>query len=121
MTKRNIVHVEFSTRDFEESGKFYHELFGWKITPMPEMHYSLWEAADGTGGGFNPLGEHTKAGEVLVYVDSEDIEADLKKAKKLGATVVEEKQEIPEQGWFGIFMDPTGNKVALYTALHPRS
>ena len=120
MTKRNIVHVEFSSRDFDESGKFYRELFGWKITPIPEMDYALWEAGDGSGGGFNPVGEHSKAGDVLVYVDSDDIEADLKKAKALGATVLQEKQEIPEQGWFGVFKDPTGNMVALYTSLHPR-
>jgi uncharacterized protein len=120
MSKRNIVHVEFSSRNFDESGKFYHELFGWKITPMPEMSYALWEAADGSGGGFNPIGEHAKAGEVLVYVDSNDIEADLKKAKSLGATVVQEKMEIPGQGWFGVFKDPSSNMVALYTAMNPR-
>lgn len=120
MSKRNVVHVEFSSRNFDESGKFYHELFDWKITPMPEIDYSLWEAADGTGGGFNPLGGNTKAGDVLVYVDSDDIEADLKKAKSLGATIIQEKHEIPQQGWFGIFRDPTGNMVALYTALNPQ-
>ncbi len=120
MTKRNVVHVEFSSRNFDESGKFYHELFGWKITPVPEMSYALWEAADGTGGGFNPLGSHTKAGDVLVYVDSDDIEADLKKAAQLGGTVIEPKQEIPGQGWFGIFKDPTGNMVALFTSMNPR-
>ncbi len=120
MSKRNIVHVEFSSRNFDESGKFYGELFGWKITPMPEFNYSLWEAGDGSGGGFNPLGDHTKAGDVLVYVDSDDIEADLKKAKALGATIVQPKQEIPQQGWFGVFRDPTGNLVALYTSLNPR-
>jgi uncharacterized protein len=120
MSKRNIVHVEFSSRDFEESGKFYQELFGWKITPMPEMNYSLWEAGDGSGGGFNPLGGLTKAGDVLVYVDSDDIDADLKKAESLGASVVQKKQEIQGQGWFGVFRDPTGNMVALYTALNPR-
>ena len=120
MTKRNIVHIEFSSRDFEESGKFYHELFDWKITPIPEMDYMLWEAADRSGGGFNPLGGFTKAGDVLVYVDTEDIEADLKKAKSLGATVVQEKHEIPGQGWFGIFKDLTGNMVALYTSMNPR-
>ncbi len=120
MSKRNVVHVEFSSRNFDESGKFYHELFGWKITPIPEMDYALWEAGDGSGGGFNPLGEHTKAGDVLVYVDSDDIEADLKKAKKLGATIIQEKKEITGQGWFGIFQDPTGNMVALYTGTMSR-
>lgn len=120
MTKRNIVHVEISSRNFDESGKFYNELFGWKITPVPEMNYSLWEAGDGPGGGFNPLSEHTKAGEVLVYVDSDDIEADLKKARSLGATILQEKMEIPQTGWFGIFKDPTGNAIALYTSMNPK-
>jgi predicted enzyme related to lactoylglutathione lyase len=121
MTKRNVVHVEFSSRNFDESSKFYTELFGWKMTPVPESNYMLWNAADGTGGGFNPLSEHTKAGDVLVYVDSDDIEADLKKVKSLGGKVIQEKQEIPEQGWFGIFQDPTGNLVALYTSPHQHS
>ena len=26
------------------------------------------------------------------------------------------KTEIPGQGWFAIFSDPTGNRLALYTA-----
>ncbi|HTP01620.1 MAG TPA: VOC family protein [Anaerolineales bacterium] len=120
MTKRNIVHVEFSSRDFKESGDFYHKLFGWKITPIPEMNYALWEAADASGGGFNPLGHDTNAGDVLVYVDSDDIEGDLKKVKALGGTVLQEKMEIPGQGWFGVFKDLTGNRVALYTTLNPR-
>ncbi len=120
MTKRNIVHVEFSSRDLAESGKFYQDLFGWKITPVPEMNYALWEADAGPGGGFNPLGEHANAGEVLVYVDSDDIEADLKTARSLGATILQEKMEIPGQGWFGVFKDPTGNMVALYTDMHGR-
>jgi predicted enzyme related to lactoylglutathione lyase len=25
------------------------------------------------------------------------------------------KTEIPQVGWFGVFKDPTGNKVALFT------
>src|SRR5512133_2782773 len=115
MTKRNIVHVEFSSRDFEETSKFYQQLFGWKIEAMPEANYVLWRPEEGSGGGFNPVGEHTKAGEVLVYVDSDDIEADLNKAQSLGATILTPKTEIPGQGWFGVFRDPTGNQVALYT------
>jgi uncharacterized protein len=119
MSKRNIVHVEFSSRNIEESSKFYNQLFGWKITPMPEMNYALWEAADASGGGFNPLGEHAKAGEVIVYVDSDDIDADVKKARSLGATILQEKMEIPQTGWFALFKDPTGNLVGLYTVMNP--
>jgi predicted enzyme related to lactoylglutathione lyase len=118
MTKRNIVHIEIPSRSHEEAGKFYGELFGWKMTPMPEMNYMLWEPAEGPGGGFTSLSE-TKVGEVLIYVDSDDIEADLKKAKSLGAKMVAPKTEIPGIGWFGVFEDLTGNKIALYTSMDP--
>ncbi len=118
MTKHNIVHIEIPSRNHEEAGKFYGDLFGWKITPMPEMNYMLWEPVEGPGGGFTSLSE-TKVGEVLIYVDSDDIEADLKKAISLGAKMVAPKMEIPGIGWFGVFEDPTGNKIALYTSMDP--
>ncbi len=115
MSNRNIVHIEIPARNSEEAGKFYHDLFGWKITPVPEMNYSLWEPGAAPGGGFSPLDENVKVGDVLIYVDSADIDADLKKAVKLGGQMVRPKSEIPDVGWFGIFKDPTGNMIALYT------
>ena len=57
---------------------------------------------------------------MLVYIASDDIEADLKNAERLGGKIVRAKTEIPETGWFGIFEDPTGNKLALYTSMNPR-
>ncbi len=119
MTKRNIVHIEISTRNPEETIKFYQELFGWKVERIPEMNYATWEAPEGPGGGFSPIGEDNKAGEVLIHVSSDDIEADLKKAKSLGGTILRQKQEIPKIGWWGVFKDPTGNKIALYTSMNP--
>lgn len=119
MSKRNIVHVEIPSHDMQVSGKFYAELFGWKVTAIPEMNYATWEAGAPPGGGFNPLDEHVKAGDVLVYVDSADIEADLKRVEQLGGKVVQTKMEIPKIGWFGVFLDPTGNAIALYTSMDP--
>jgi len=119
MTKRNIVHIEIPSADQEVSGKFYRALFGWKITPMPEMNYTLWEPTEEPGGGFNPLGESTQPGNVLIYVNSADIEADLKKAEALGGKIIVPKSDISGVGWFGIFSDPTGNRIALYTGKDP--
>ena len=120
MSKRNVVHVEMSAANLEAAGKFYQELFGWKVQHVPEMNYTLWEAGDGTGGGFNPVSEENPAGQVLVYIDSDDIEADLKKVAQLGGKILHEKMEIPQTGWFGIFQDPTGNVLALYTSMDPK-
>ncbi len=118
MSKHSIVHIEIPSANAEESGKFYSQLFGWKITPVPEMNYTLFEPEDGPGGGFTAVDGNTKVGDVLLYVDSDDIEADLKKAETLGARVLMPKSEIPQVGWYGVFTDPTGNMIALYSDLH---
>jgi predicted enzyme related to lactoylglutathione lyase len=119
MTKRNIVHIEIPAADLEKAGKFYQDLFGWKIQSIPEMNYALWEPEQAPGGGFNPLNASVKPGDVLIYVDSDDIEADLEQVKALGGTVLSAKTEITGTGWFALFKDPTGNTIALYTSKDP--
>ena len=119
MSKRNVVHVEIPAVNLEGAGKFYESLFGWKISHMPDLKYTMWEAGDGSGGGFPEVSADNPAGQVLVYIDSDDIEADLKKVEKLGGNVLHPKTEIPGMGWFGIFKDPTGNVLGLYTSMNP--
>ena len=120
MPKHPIVHIEFSTKDREESGKFYGELFGWKIQQMPEMDYAMFESGEGVGGGLNPVTEGFPAGTVMVYIGTDDIEATLAKAESLGAKTVVPKTEIPNMGWVGMFTDPTGNMLGLFTSLEDR-
>lgn len=117
MSKRNVVHVEIPSVDVEAAGRFYQELFGWKLQHVPEMNYTMWEDGSGSGGGFPQVSDEAPAGKVLVYIDSDDIEADLRKAVQLGGRVVHEKMEIPNTGWFGMFEDPSGNVLALYTSM----
>jgi hypothetical protein len=119
MNKRNIVHIEIPTQSGKESAEFYEKLFGWHIERDEEMDYTMFNPHDGPGGGFNPLSDEVKVGDVLIYVNSEDIEADLKKAESLGGTIVMEKAEIPNTGWYGMFKDPTGNTIGLYTSMNP--
>ncbi|MBM3152905.1 MAG: VOC family protein [Chloroflexi bacterium] len=119
MTKRNIVHIEIPTADAARSADFYKALFGWQIVTDEKMNYTMWEPAQGPGGGFSPLGEGVEAGDVMIYVDSADIEADLEQAEALGGKAVRPKTEIPGIGWFGMFTDPTGNTIALYTSKDP--
>ena len=119
MSKRNIVHVEIPAVNVEGAGKFYESLFGWKLQHIPEMNYTMWEDGSGSGGGFPAVSEESPAGQVLVYIDSDDIEADLKKVEQLGGNVLREKTEIPGMGWFGVFQDPTGNVLAIYTSADP--
>ncbi|NWG34583.1 MAG: VOC family protein [Chloroflexi bacterium] len=119
MSKRNVVHVEIPAADVEAASEFYRELFGWKIQHVPEFDYTMWEDGSGLGGGFNKVSPENPAGRLLVYFDSNDIDADLKNVERLGGRVLQPKTEIPRTGWFGIFQDPTGNILALYTSMNP--
>ena len=121
MSKRNIVHVEIPAVNVEGAGKFYESLFGWKLQHMPDMNYTMFEAGNGDEyGGFPQVSEENPAGQVLVYIASDDIEADLKNVEKLGGKVLHPKTEIPQMGWFAIFQDPEGNVLALYTSMDPK-
>jgi predicted enzyme related to lactoylglutathione lyase len=115
MSNHPIVHIEFSSTDREAAAKFYSELFGWKVEQIPQMNYATFDDGRGLGGGFNPVTEGNPPGTVCVYIQSDDIEADLAKAEKLGGKTIQHKMEIPMTGWFGLFADPTGNTVGLYT------
>lgn len=114
MSTHPIVHIEISAKDLGAASKFYADLFGWKIEPMPEMNYATFEAEGGPGGGFNPVSDENPAGTVLVYVGTEDILASLDQVVKLGGKLVVPKTEIPGMGWFAIFSDPTGNNIGLF-------
>ena len=119
MSKRNVVHVEIPAANVEAAGKFYQDLLGWKLQHDPALNYTQWEAGDGTGGGFPAVSDESPAGHVLVYIHSDDIETDLKNVEKLGGRVIHPKTEISQIGWFGLFQDPTGNVLGLYTSMNP--
>jgi predicted enzyme related to lactoylglutathione lyase len=63
------------------------------------------------------VGETTGAriGDVLIYVFTDDIDTTLAKAEAQGAQTLTPKTEVPH-GWFAVFADPAGNRIALYTA-----
>jgi len=117
MSKRNIVHVEIPSANVKAAGEFYQQLFGWNLQHMPEMNYTMWESEGGSSGGFPEVSDENPAGQVTVYIHSDDIDADLKRVEELGGKVIHPKAEIPGTGWFGLFQDPTGNVLAVYTSM----
>lgn len=118
MTSHPIVHVEIPASDVEAAGRFYRALFGWDVQHMAAYDYSTFAGDGGPGGGFPRVdGQLYAPGRVLVYVDTDDIDASLARAAELGGRTVAPRTEIPGIGWFAVFADPSGNHVALFTAL----
>ena len=117
MSDHPIVHIEISANDYESAGTFYQDVFGWEISPMPEMNYATFMSQKDLGGGFNPVSDQNPAGTVTVYIQADDIEKTLGVIEARGGKTVLPKSEIPGIGWFAFFQDPTGNIMALYKSM----
>src|SRR5690606_17470531 len=104
--------------DAKAAAKFYEGVFGWRMQHNEEYDYTMWSDGAGSGGGFVSLQDESANGKVLVYIASDDIDADLKQVVASGGKVIKPKIQISETGWFAVFEDPTGNRLALFTSMN---
>ena len=111
-----ICHLEIPTTDTKRSGEFYKKLFGWKINYGWGPDYATFSTGEGvlSGGGLDRKNRITP-GNIIIYIQVDDINAMLKKAIQLDGKKVKEKTEIPNVGWFGLFTDLDGNTIGLFT------
>ena len=108
-----VVHFDVSGPDPEQLQTFYGELFGWKITPVPELHYALADTQGGSGinGGIGPSQEGP--GQVAFYVMVDDLQATLDRAESLGGRTTQPVMTIPGTVTLAMFADPQGHEVGL--------
>src|ERR1700736_6021031 len=108
-----VVHFDISGLNAEELQSFYGELFGWKITPVPEMNYALVDTQGGSGinGGIGTAPEGP--GQVAFYVMADDLQAVLDKAESLGGKTTQPVMTIPGAVTLAMFADPEGHEVGL--------
>ena len=109
-----IVHVEFHVKDPKKVENFYSNLFGWKFTPVPGIDYSLFEAPSGPGGGIGGLQPGNWPAGITNYILVNSVEDYQKKIQKAGGKIIVPKAEVMDQGWFAVFEDPAGNRLALW-------
>ncbi len=118
MSQHPIVHIELPATDPRAAGQFYATVFGWKVETDANFDYTMFSAEGGPGGGFIKATTSQEGGP-LVYIGTDDIDATLAKITAHGGKTVTPKTEIPHIGWFAVFNDPFGARVALYTdAMH---
>ena len=114
---RPVVHFEVGCRNIAKTGDFYSKLFDWQI------HNDGISSTIQTGGGKGIDGHITALGHdpqnyVTFYVEVEDIQASLDKAKALGGKMLVPAVKIPT-GHFAWIADPDGNIVGLLQPKKP--
>jgi uncharacterized protein len=123
MADHTITHIEIPVQDPITAGTFYTDLFGWKVFKDEQFNIHFFQTSPTSGGGFTQVNEEsadygTKPGQVLIYVNTDDMDATLAKAASLGAKIAVPKMEIPGMGWSAVFVDPTGNHIGLWQGLN---
>jgi predicted enzyme related to lactoylglutathione lyase len=118
-----VVHFEVPYSDGDRARAFYRQAFGWNLTEMPEMNYTMAstgpvdEYAVPSEAGFINGGmfERTEAlrGPVLT-IDVDDLDAALKTVESLGGKQVGEKLPVGDMGFAAYFEDPEGNILGLW-------
>jgi uncharacterized protein len=110
-----FVHIELHTRDPRKAKDFYKQLFNWKLQEAPDMDYTVIDVGEqGRGGGIMKSPMEDSPPQWVPYILVDDVPASTRKAKSLGAKVLQDATEIPGVGWFSMLVDPTGAAFALF-------
>jgi uncharacterized protein len=120
-----VGHFEIPADNPERARKFYSTIFGWKLTPMPEMEYTMVRTGPVDdkgmptepgfiGGGIVKRGSPVEHPVVTIVVD--EISLVEKSIEKNGGKILVRKQPIGDgsMGHMGYFKDSEGNTVGLY-------
>ena len=110
-----VVHFEIQSNQADELHRFYSALFGWDINTDNPQEYGFVTTHEkgeiGIDGGISatPTGQK----KVIFYVQSDDLNASLRKAVDQGGQVISPVTAIPGAATFALFADPEGNVVGL--------
>lgn len=104
-----IIYFEIGSPDRAKSAQFYSKLFDWQISDAGPS--SPINPGSGIGGHLNSLG-HEPQKYTMFYVQVDDVQAHLDKAKALGGKTLVPPVRIPT-GTFAWMADPDGNIIGL--------
>ena len=99
------------SEDIERAQWFWSGLFGWEFADsgMPGMDYRMAQVSEKSGAALM-AGE---TGHPSFYLDTNDIDASIAKARDLGGTAAD-KMPVPTHGWFSACSDSEGNAFHLW-------
>jgi predicted enzyme related to lactoylglutathione lyase len=108
-----VVHLELHTGDLAGASAFYAQLCGWRPEQIDTSSgsYHALGLGGGVGGGIVECG--TRRPLWLPYVEVDQIDATIVRARKLGASVVLGPREGPA-GWRSVVATPAGGEIAFW-------
>lgn len=111
---KRVLQIEFHMDKPSETAKWYGQLFDWEIQEWPQFEYTTarWHD-DVPGAGFGGAAEGFPNGSICIYIESDDVQADLDRVIAAGGTLVSPPMDLPGVGTMGFFRDPAGVVTGL--------
>ncbi len=109
-----FVHIEIPSANLQRAGRFYREVFGWKMNYVEEADYMQFETGSEINGAFYHSPDHTGRQGVVVYVHVENIEATLDLINANGGKTFVARTPVENMGSFALFHDPDGNVLGIW-------
>lgn len=115
--KNTFGWVQLGTSDSKQARDFYEKLFKWSLNSK-KMHgggeYIEVDAGEGPCAGISPS-QKLEGSHWTPFVNVNDIHEYTEKAEKLGAKIVVPITDLGGgEGFFSVFVDPTGAVLGLY-------
>jgi predicted enzyme related to lactoylglutathione lyase len=110
-----IVHFELPSADPDRARAFWSGVFGWTFSGMTEPFvYLMTEGEQPVGAIYQAdrVGEGAGTGPI-VYMATDDIDATIARIRDNGGSA-DDKQPIPQTGWFARCKDTEGNAFSLF-------
>jgi predicted enzyme related to lactoylglutathione lyase len=115
----NLCHWELMVSDVEKAKAFYRRVFDWRFDDAsPE--YTMIDTGKPPGGGLMAKPPSAPAAALNTYFLVDDIDRTLRNAVEAGAIVAVPKTEIPNVGWFAMFLDPDQIPIGIFKERMPR-
>ncbi len=112
----NIVWFEIPADKPERAKKFYGQLFGWKINPIPGM--GGYQHIDTGGADASPDGgmmQRVCPGQsITTYIRVPSVTRAMVKVKKLGGKICKARTVVPGMGCFALCLDTEKNMFAVW-------
>ncbi len=112
-----VVHFEIGGKDIQKMREFYGGLFEWEFEHHDVMggYTTVAVGDDGIGGGMVQTAEGMPPNYTAFYIHVDDVQATLDKVEASGGSTLLPPTPIPDIGTIGMFADPDGNAIGLYT------
>lgn len=124
--RATIRHFEIPARDFERASRFYRQVFGWSVEPLPwdgppyaRLRASAGEppaspARLGIDGGLTTAEGPADQPLLVIHVEEATLEQALERITAAGGTLDLPPAQVADFGRFARFRDPEGNLLGLW-------